>query len=187
MIGVTLGIVLAAGILLLLVLGLVRNNQEAPLFERSLANDNPPSAPNFALPVLAAGGGVGPEGSTVSLSSLRGRPVLVNLWASWCPPCREEAPILERIWQRNRSRGVVVLGIDSRDGSADARAFIAKYKLTYPSLRDGAGDIQDKFQTAQLPESFLIDANGKVRLVYRGQLTAASENEINGFLQRGLQ
>ena len=185
-VGVTVGIVVAAGILLLLVLGLARSNGDGQLFERSLANDNPPAAPDFTLPVLSAGGDVGPAGSTLTLSSLRGRPVLVNLWASWCPPCQDEAPILERLWQRNRAKGLVVLGVDTQDGSDAARAFVAKYRLTYPSVRDGEDGTQRKFQTGQLPETFLIDSNGKVRLVYRGQLTTASEREINGFLAKGL-
>ena len=180
--GVTVGILLAAGMVILLVLGLARSDEKKQLFEVGIENNNPPPAPEVTLPVLYPGGSVGPKDAEFSLSSLRGKPVLVNLWASWCPPCRDEAPILERIWQRNRAKGLTVLGIDTQDGTGDALGFIRKYHVTYPSLRDGTDTTQGKFGTTQLPESFVIDGSGKVRMVFRGGLTTGSERQINAFL-----
>jgi cytochrome c biogenesis protein CcmG/thiol:disulfide interchange protein DsbE len=183
-VGVTVGAALAAGLVLLLVLGLARGSDGADLFERDIAAGDPPAAPQVALPVLFAGGPVGPEGATYDLASLRGKSVVLNLWASWCPPCREEAPILQRLWERYRDKDVVVLGIDTQDGSAEARAFIREFGLTFPSLRDGTDTTQGRFQTSQLPETFVIDPEGKIRLVYRGGLTTAQEAEIAAGLDR---
>lgn len=185
--GVVVGTALAAGIVILLVLGLARSDVSKHVFEQDIENNNPPPAPEVTLPVLFAGGAVGPEGAQFTLSSLRGKPVIVNLWASWCPQCRDEAPILERIWQRHRAKGLTVLGIDTQDGTGDAVAFIREFHLTYPSLRDGTDTTQSKFETSQLPESFVIDAAGKIRLVYRGGLTTGSEREINAFLDEELR
>jgi cytochrome c biogenesis protein CcmG, thiol:disulfide interchange protein DsbE len=122
------------------------------------------AAPTTALPRLEG------EGSE-SLTDYRGRWVLVNFWASWCGPCEEEAPALEEFQRRHAGARFTVLGIDSQDLSDDGREFVRRYGLTYPQLRDGDGDGADDFGTTGVPESFLVDPRGKVRLVAPGPVT----------------
>jgi cytochrome c biogenesis protein CcmG, thiol:disulfide interchange protein DsbE len=122
-------------------------------------------APAESLPRLQGGG-------DESLADYRGRWVLVNFWASWCVPCREEAPTLERFQQRHGGAGFTVVGIDSRDLSGDGRAFAEKYGLSYPQLRDGDGNAAHAFGTTGVPENFLIDPRGRVRLLVHGPVSA---------------
>lgn len=185
-IGISLGALVAASIVALLIIGLVKPDQEFTI-DRSIAENKAPFAPDVTLPVLVAGAGVGPVGANVSLSSLRGKPVVVNLWASWCPPCRSEAPILQRLAQTYEPRGAVILGINVRDLSGDAHAFIDEFKLTFPSLRDGSDDTEQRFEAAGLPETFIIDPDGKMRILpIRGELTAAGERDIAAHLDEVL-
>jgi cytochrome c biogenesis protein CcmG/thiol:disulfide interchange protein DsbE len=123
------------------------------------------AAPAESLPRLEGGG-------DESLAAYRGRWVLVNFWASWCVPCREEAPALERFQRRHGEGNFTVVGIDSRDLSGDGRDFVQQYGLSYPQLRDGDGDAAHAFGTTGVPENFLIDPRGKVRLLVRGPVTA---------------
>lgn len=114
-------------------------------------------APDQPLPRLEGGG-------ADSIADHRGEWVLVNFWASWCIPCRAEAPALEEFQQRHGGPRFTVLGIDTRDLSGDGRAFVAKYGLSYPQLRDGDGDAGDEYGTTGVPESYLVDPGGTVRL-----------------------
>jgi cytochrome c biogenesis protein CcmG/thiol:disulfide interchange protein DsbE len=97
-----------------------------------------PPAPAFALTRLDAPG-------KLALASLRGKVVVLNFWASWCAPCKSEAPRLEAAWQRYRKQGVVVLGVDGQDFSGDARRFLRKHKITYPNVHDGPGAVGTKY------------------------------------------
>jgi cytochrome c biogenesis protein CcmG/thiol:disulfide interchange protein DsbE len=115
------------------------------------------AAPTAALPRLEGPG-------TESLADYKGRWVLVNVWASWCIPCREEAPALELLQRQRGGLRFSVLGIDSRDLSGDGRAFVEKYGLSYPQLRDGNGDAAHEYGTTGVPENFLVDPTGKVRV-----------------------
>ncbi len=121
-------------------------------------------APTSPLPRLEGGG-------SGSLAEHRGRWVLVNFWASWCLPCREEAPALERFQRRHGDARFTVLGIDSRDLSGDGRAFVRRYGLSYPQLRDGDGAAAREYGTTGVPENYLVDPAGKVRLVVVGPIT----------------
>jgi cytochrome c biogenesis protein CcmG/thiol:disulfide interchange protein DsbE len=122
-------------------------------------------APAAPLPWLKGGG-------SGSLADYRGRWVLVNFWASWCIPCREEAPALEQFQRRHGDGDFTVLGIDSRDLSGDGRAFVRRYGLSYPQLRDGDGATAHDYGTTGVPENYLVDPQGKVRLLVRGPITA---------------
>jgi cytochrome c biogenesis protein CcmG/thiol:disulfide interchange protein DsbE len=103
-----------------------------------------------------------------SLADYRGKIVLLNYWASWCDPCRQEAPLLQR-WQRTlEKRGGTVLGIDVLDVAGDARAFVRKYGLTYPILRDGDGSSQTAYGILAYPETFVIGRNGRIAAAQRG-------------------
>ncbi len=118
-------------------------------------------APDPALPRLE-GGGKG------SLADYRGKWVLVNFWASWCVPCRAEAPALEEFQRRHGDKGFTVLGIDTRDLSGDGRAFADKFELSYPQLRDGDGEMAHEYGTTGVPENFLVNPRGKVAGVFVG-------------------
>ena len=105
---------------------------------------------------------------TGQVADYRGNWVLINFWASWCDPCRQESPALERFYRRNRDRRFTVLGIDTRDLSGDGRAFVERFGLTYPQLRDGDGSRGHDFGTTGVPESYLVDPDGRLALIRRG-------------------
>ncbi|MET0305573.1 MAG: redoxin domain-containing protein [Solirubrobacterales bacterium] len=117
--------------------------------------------PDRELPVL---GGQG-EGS---IADYRGRWVLVNLWASWCGPCRQEAPELDRFSQRWRKRGVSVLGINVQDNSDDALAFLREHGVAYEQLRSVGDERSAAFGSTGVPENFLVDPRGRLALIWRG-------------------
>lgn len=117
--------------------------------------------PDRELPVLG-GQGVG------SIADYRGRWVLVNLWASWCGPCRQEAPELDRFAQRYRKRGISVLGINVQDNSDDALAFLRDYGVAYEQLRSVGDERSAAFGSTGVPENFLIDPRGRLAFIRRG-------------------
>ena len=126
-----------------------------------------PLAPDFELEQLNGDGGL-------ALSSLRGQVVVLNFWASWCPPCREEAPVLQDGWERYRERGVVFLGVDANDLSSDAREFIEEHGITYPNVHDGRGATLGRFGIPALPETMFIDRDGRVAAYVAGPVDAAA-------------
>ena len=117
--------------------------------------------PDRALPALGGSG----EGE---IADYRGDWVLVNLWASWCLPCRDEAPALERWWRAHRDEGVTVLGINVQDNSEDALAFIDEFETTYPQLRSVGDERSEAFGSTGVPENFLVDPGGRLALIWRG-------------------
>jgi cytochrome c biogenesis protein CcmG, thiol:disulfide interchange protein DsbE len=114
------------------------------------------AAPATSLPRLEGGG-------DASLTRYKGRWVLVNFWASWCIPCRQEAPALEEFQHQHGGSQFTVLGIDTRDLTDDGQAFARHYKLSYPQLRDGNGNAAHSYGTTGVPENFLVDPMGIVR------------------------
>ena len=103
------------------------------------------------------------------IADYRGNWVLVNFWASWCAPCKTEAPALETFQKENAAQDFTVLGINLDDTTDDAPAFVRRYGLTYPQLREGdGGDRRDAYGMTGFPESFLVDPQGKVALIRRG-------------------
>jgi cytochrome c biogenesis protein CcmG, thiol:disulfide interchange protein DsbE len=125
----------------------------------SLAVGDP--VPDRELPLLGGSG----EGE---IADYRGHWVLVNLWASWCVPCRREAPVLDRFARRYRDRDVRVLGIDVQDNSDDALAFVRKYGIDYPQLRSVGAERSEAFGSTGVPENFLVDPRGRLAFVWRG-------------------
>ncbi len=107
---------------------------------------------------------------TASLADYKGKVVLLNFWASWCEPCKEEAPAIERVYRKYAKEGLVVLGADVDDLSKDANKFIVENHLTYPSLRYSSADATKDFGTKRMPETFLIDRDGNVAALKRMQV-----------------
>jgi cytochrome c biogenesis protein CcmG, thiol:disulfide interchange protein DsbE len=164
-----------------LTVGLTNNNVSNGI-DGALAKGQRPAAPNFTLPVLTSAPGLPPVGQQVSLSQLRGHPVVLNIWASWCVPCTQEAPVLQSLWDHYRSKGVIVLGVDVKDLEGDAVAFHTKYGLTYPTVHDGAGSVQAAFGSTGVPENFVIDKQGRIAGDIRSELVASgSAANIQGF------
>lgn len=115
----------------------------------------PSLAPDFAVPDLA--------GQAVRLSALRGNVVLLNLWATWCAPCREEMPSMERLWQRLKGRGFVLLAVSQDEsGKAVVAPFVQGLGLTFPVLVDPEHQVGDRYGVWGYPESFIIDREGRV-------------------------
>lgn len=119
-------------------------------------------APDFALAAA--------DGKMVRLSELRGRPVVLNVWASWCPPCREEMPALERVYRAYQGQGVVILGLNStfQDSREEALAFAAGQGLSFPIVFDEQGQATRLYQVRALPTTFFIDAQGIIQEVIAG-------------------
>ena len=127
-----------------------------------------PLAPDAtrSLPVLGAG-------RQQTLASFKGKVVLMNFWASWCEPCQIEAPMLEHAQSQLERHGATVLGVTYQDASPDSEGFVRQYHLTYPSVRDTTGEFARSFGTRQVPESFIINRQGHVVAISRGQIEGA--------------
>lgn len=122
-----------------------------------------------ALPALS-GAALTPPPATLSVAGLRGKPAFIDVWASWCVPCRAEAPMLARLWRRYRAQ-VQFLGINVEDGRADARRFTRRYHLGYPNIFDATASLAGRLGFFGLPTAYLVDDHGRLaaRLVGKQQ------------------
>jgi cytochrome c biogenesis protein CcmG/thiol:disulfide interchange protein DsbE len=162
-------VLVTVGVVGLLVFGVLKQREDRTLDEGARIGQ-PVEAPSRPLPL------VGEPGET-SVEDYRGKVVVLNFWASWCKPCEKEAPVLERTSRRLADKGVVVLGVDYRDTENDAVAFERRHRITYPSVRDVEGKLARDYGTVALPETFVIDREGKVVAVRRGVVDAAWLNQ----------
>jgi cytochrome c biogenesis protein CcmG/thiol:disulfide interchange protein DsbE len=149
----------------LLAYGLAANEPDRAV-EDALARGERQPAPALELPRLSGSG----QGS---LADYRGKVVVLNFWASWCGPCRDESPLLDRWHRRMRDRGGVVLGVDTLDVTAKAHAFIDRYGLSYPMLRDRDGGSRESYGILGFPETFVIDRRGGIAAARRGPVDDA--------------
>ncbi len=125
-------------------------------------------APEFSLPTF--------EGTTLSLSDFAGQVVVVNFWASWCPPCRAEMPAMQAVYEELVKNGVVILAVNAadQDDPQAARRFVQELKLTFPILEDTTGSASRAYQVNALPSTYFIDKSGVIqKVVYGGPLTEA--------------
>ena len=171
-----------AAIVALLVYGVAAKSPNRSI-DDGIASNRPARVPNFSLPPLAPpiplakGRGVdrfraAARDGMVSMTELRGTPVVLNIWASWCDPCQKEAPTLRRAWAAARGQGVLFLGLDTQDTVLDAQAFTEGFKLTYPSVRDKARDVLTKFGATGIPETYFVAADGLVVAHVPGVISA---------------
>ena len=115
---------------------------------------------------------------SVDLASLRGSVAVVNFWATWCTPCRQEQPQLERVARTYGDRGVRFVGVFERDDAAKGRAWVKEFGVTYPSIADPSGSFADDFALFGLPDTFVIDPNGTIRWVITGKTTEAELSHL---------
>jgi cytochrome c biogenesis protein CcmG/thiol:disulfide interchange protein DsbE len=136
--------------------------------------------PDPALPYLSGGKGEG------RVADYRGDWVLVNLWASWCVPCHEEAPVLERFSNRFRKRHLVVLGVNVEDNEDDARAFLRLFNPSYPELRSQGAELSEAYGSSGVPENFLVNPHGRLAAAVYGPVDEEILNsEVVPVFERG--
>lgn len=144
------------------------------------ARQNPPviegdQAPDFTLPLL--------DGGQASLADQRGKVVLLNVWATWCAPCRTEMPYMERMYQSLQGQPFEILAVSIDDrGAEDVGPFVRELGLTFPILLDPDKQIESLYRTSRVPESFIIDKNGVVRRLVIGPLQPAHFEEVRQLL-----
>lgn len=181
LIGGTTALVIG-GFVALLVMGLVASRTSTAL-DDAIREGRPRPAPDFSLPILVNGAALGRrDGEPLALSELRGRPVVVNFWASWCVPCKREAPRLEAAWQRHRRGGLVMLGVDVKDLTQDALAFVRRYGQKYPSVRDKSDDASEAYGLTGVPETFFVDRQGRVVAHVLGEISSRQLEDGIGFI-----
>jgi cytochrome c biogenesis protein CcmG/thiol:disulfide interchange protein DsbE len=136
--------------------------------QRSRPKEGEP-APGFELALF--------DSSEISLADLRGQVVVLNFWASWCGPCRREAPALQQVWEAYEGQGVVVLGVSYQDAEGASRQFIEQFGLTYANGIDVDGHISRAYGVTGVPETFVIDRQGRVAWFRLGEVTAQDLTE----------
>ncbi len=119
--------------------------------------------------------------SLFDVSTLQGRPIVINFWASWCPPCNAEAPTLAAAYDKWSAKGVAFVGVDSTDTAAAGEAFIQKYGWKYPVVEDSSGDMQIDWGVEGLPTTFFIDPTGNIIAQYSGGIDAES---LDSYIQK---
>jgi cytochrome c biogenesis protein CcmG/thiol:disulfide interchange protein DsbE len=161
---------LAVGLVVLLFVLLVWKlvSDEGGALAGAVARGERPQAPQFTLERLDDEG-------ELDIASLRGKAVVLNFWASWCAPCKEETPVLERVWRERRGRGVVVVGVDAKDFRSDARRFMRRYGVTYPVVFDGPGKTLSPYGVTGFPETFVLDREGRVVEAFVGAVTSEED------------
>jgi len=114
-----------------------------------------PAAESFSLETVDAG-------KKVSLDDFKGKPVIVNFWATWCGPCKEELPVFQKMWNKYKDKDIAFIGIDVMDDRSNAAEFVKNNDITYTILYDQQGEISSKYKVVALPATFFIDKEGKI-------------------------
>ena len=157
-----LSVALVLGLLGLLVWKVSHQIGDDTVASRVLKGERP-TAPE--LDVARLGGG------RLTSDDLAGKVQVINFWASWCEPCRDEAPLLEQASRDLRARGVVVIGIDHQDAAQFAASFAKRYRMTYPLVRDPDDRLYEQYGATGVPETFFVDRRGRVVVHVPGAVT----------------
>jgi len=168
-------VAVVASLLVLLAIEVLSDSKGRNLVSAVRKGESPP-APALELPALD-----GDE--RISLASFRGKAVVVNFWASWCEPCKEETPMLQKAYERYRAEGLVVLGVNAQDFRVDARRFAGRYDVTYPLVHDGPGTTREAWGLTGFPETWWIDRQGRLVAYVQGQFSA---EELERNIERAL-
>jgi cytochrome c biogenesis protein CcmG/thiol:disulfide interchange protein DsbE len=167
---------LVGGLLVLLIWRVVNVGKGGQLVSE-VSEHKKPLAPDFRLQVLWPHAETWPRSAQdlatgkLELHSLRGRPVVLNFWASWCVPCAHEAPLLVSSAQAHRGQ-VLFLGVDVQDFSSDARGFLRRFHVDYVSVRDGGSGTYDAYGLTGLPETYFLDKRGRIVVHQIGEISA---------------
>lgn len=129
--------------------------------EVAMAREGEP-APDFALNTL--------NGDTVRLSDLRGQAVVINFWATWCGPCKVEIPLFEHVYQRNKDKGLVVLGVNVQEQAPGVAQFVSEFGMSFPVVLDESGQVSTLYRVRGLPTSIFISPDGKLEVAHRGSI-----------------
>jgi cytochrome c biogenesis protein CcmG/thiol:disulfide interchange protein DsbE len=164
---------IAFGFLALLVWGMLNKEPITGLSGVTMVNR---PAPDFILTTF--------KGTTISPEDLRGKPVVINFWASWCPPCRVEAPLLERTWRAYKNRGLIFLGVNIQDRKEDALNYIREFNITYPNGPDPTGEIAINYGVSGLPVTFFVSRKGEV---VRRWVGAVEKSVLSGSIEEIMQ
>ena len=148
---IAITVIIFIGLIGLLVWGMLNKKPITGLSGIAMVNRQ---APDFTLTTF--------EGATISMETLKGKPIVINFWASWCPPCREEAPLLERTWRAYQNLGVIFLGVDVQDRREDALNYIRRFHITYPNGPDPTGEISIDYGISGLPVTFFVSKKGEI-------------------------
>lgn len=130
------------------------------LVSSALAGPTEGQAPNFSLKTMT--------GDTVTLSELRGQVVLINFWATWCGPCRQEMPLLDALYKRYNSLGFVMLGVNVEDDPAGAKKYLKDTPVSFPILFDSDNTVSEQYEVIAMPSTVLVDRKGNVRYLHKG-------------------
>ena len=170
------GQVAAVGVVAAL-LGLLawKLTQDESKVTSELQRGGSPVAPAFTLERLDRKG-------ELALESLRGKAIVLNFWASWCGPCKDETPLLQEGWKRWQGKDVVFVGVDVKDFRGDARDFLERYGVTYSNVYDGKGSTVGRYGVTGFPETYFVDAAGNVR--YRIAGPVEDESDLDGGIER---
>jgi cytochrome c biogenesis protein CcmG/thiol:disulfide interchange protein DsbE len=167
---ILMGLLVLAGIVTCLIIAGVQGvhipSQQGGAANPDVAPREGYLAPDFTLDDLA--------GVKASLSDFRGRPVMINFWASWCPPCRAEMPDIVAAYGQHKDKGFVVLGINEGESVEYVRPFADDFKMTFPVLLDKDGKVADLYRVRGLPTSFFVDRNGVIVSIFYGPMTGES-------------
>jgi cytochrome c biogenesis protein CcmG, thiol:disulfide interchange protein DsbE len=171
--GQALALLLVAGLVGLFVWKLASDDSKEILSD--VRAGETPRAPMFTLPSLDGDG-------EVALSTFRDKVVVLNFWASWCVPCKQEAARLQEAWERHRGDGLVVLGVDTLDFDGDGRRFLRRYGVTYPNGHDGRGRVLSDYGGTPLPKTFFLK-DGKIVAYIFGE---AGAEDLRDAIDRAL-
>lgn len=169
-------ILIVGGLGTLIWMGLQLNEEPTTVFSEQAKAQQGGTAVNFALDTLAGG--------SVALADYKGEVVVMNFWATWCPPCRAEMPGLNRFYEAHEDEGLIVLAINAQESAETVRPFIDTNGFTFPILLDLEGQVAQQYSTRSFPTTFIIDRTGTIQHVQTGEI---SEEELEAIVLPLLQ